>query len=88
MREPNAADIAATFAPYEPYGIVPDGWVDQLRRVRESCPVVHSDACGGFWLVGRHQDVATMRRDENTPLIRRDGLSRPLRELRVTFDAR
>jgi cytochrome P450 len=51
-------DVAAAFAHYEPYGIVPEGWRDQLRLVRESCPVVHSDACGGFWLVSRHRDVA------------------------------
>jgi len=59
---PGTADIAAAFAHYEPYGIVPDGWMAQLRRVRESCPVVHSDACGGFWLVSRHDDVATILR--------------------------
>ena len=81
MREPNAADVAATFAHYEPYGVVPDGWMAQLRRVRESCPVVHSDACGGFWLVSRHDDVATILR---TPAVfssagwaRRQMRSRP-----------
>jgi len=60
--EPSTLDIAAAFAHYEPYGIVPDGWMDRLRRVRENCPVVHSDACGGFWLVTRHHDVATILR--------------------------
>ena len=62
MDEPGTADIAAAFAHYEPYGVVPDGWMAQLRRVRESCPVVRSDACGGFWLVSRHDDVATILR--------------------------
>ena len=32
--------------------------------------------------------VTHLQRDKSLPLIRRDGLSRPLRELRVTFDAR
>jgi hypothetical protein len=27
------------FAHYEPYGVLPDGWADQLRRARESRPV-------------------------------------------------
>jgi cytochrome P450 len=79
--EPGTADIAAAFAHYEPYGIVPDGWMAQLRRVRGSCPVVHSDACGGFWLVSRHDDVATILR---TPAVfssagwaRRQMRSRP-----------
>jgi cytochrome P450 len=58
MDQPGSPDIAAAFAHYEPYGIVPEGWMDQLRLVRESCPVVRSDACGGFWLVSRHHDVA------------------------------
>ena len=62
MDGPGTADVAVAFAHYEPYGIVPDGWMAQLRRVRESCPVVHSDACGGFWLVSRHDDVATILR--------------------------
>ena len=63
MNEPSGgADIAAAFAHYEPYGIVPDGWWDQLRRARQQCPVVHSDRCGGFWLVSRHEDVAAILR--------------------------
>ena len=62
MDDHSAPDIAAAFAHYQPYGIVPDGWMDQLRRVRESCPVVHSDACGGFWLIARHDDVAAILR--------------------------
>ena len=58
--QPGSPDIAAAFAHYEPYGIVPEGWTDQLRLVRETCPVVRSDACGGFWLVSRHRDVANI----------------------------
>ena len=76
MEEPSTPDIAAAFAHYEPYGVVPDGWMDQLRRVRERCPVVHSDACGGFWLVSRHDDVATILR---TPAVfsSADGITIP-----------
>ncbi len=62
MDEPSPADIAAASAHYEPYGIVPAGWMEQLRRLRESCPVARSDTCGGFWLVSRHDDVATILR--------------------------
>ncbi len=66
--EPGAPDITAAFARYEPYGIVPEGWMDQLRHVRESCPVVHSDGCGGFWLVTRHDDVARILMPRATPI--------------------
>jgi len=76
VEKPGTPDIAAAFAHYEPYGVVPDGWMDQLRRVRERCPVVHSDACGGFWLVSRHDDVATILR---TPAVfsSADGITIP-----------
>ena len=74
--EPGAPDIEAAFARYEPYGIVPEGWMDQLRHVQESCPVVHSDGCGGFWLVTRHDDVARILR---TPAVfsSADGITIP-----------
>jgi len=76
VEEPSTPDIATAFAHYEPYGVVPDGWMDQLQRVRERCPVVHSDACGGFWLVSRHDDVATILR---TPAVfsSEDGITIP-----------
>ena len=32
--------------------------------------------------------ITHLQRDKSVPLIRRDGLSRPFRELRVTFEAR
>jgi len=74
--QPGSPNIAAAFAHYEPYGIVPEGWMDQLRLVRESCPVVRSDACGGFWLVGRHHDVSKILR---TPTVfsSADGVTIP-----------
>ena len=76
MVEPGTPDIAAAFAHYEPYGVVPEGRMDQLRRVRESCPVVRSDASGGFWLVSRHDDVARILR---TPTVfsSADGITIP-----------
>jgi cytochrome P450 len=74
--EPTAPDIAAAFAHYEPYGIVPEGRMDRLRHARQSCPVVHSDGCGGFWLVTRHDDVARILR---TPAVfsSADGITIP-----------
>ena len=58
MDQPGSPDVAAAFADYAPFGILPAGWMDRLRHARESCPVVRSDAFGGFWLVSRHHDVA------------------------------
>jgi len=52
-----------TFADYEPFGIVPDDWWDQLRRARQACPVAHSDRAGGFWLLTRAGDVDKILRD-------------------------
>ncbi len=74
--EPAAPDIEAAFAHYEPYGIVPQGWMDLLRHARENCPVVHSDGCGGFWLVTLHDDVARILR---TPAVfsSADGITIP-----------
>ena len=57
-----AADVKSTFADYEPYGVVPDGWWDELRRARQACPVAHSGRSGGFWLVTRAEDVETILR--------------------------
>jgi len=52
----------SAFADYEPYGIVPDDWWDQLRRARQACPVARSDRSGGFWLVTRAADVTAILR--------------------------
>lgn len=54
------SEVRAAFADYEPYGIVPDDWWDQLRQARRACPVAHSDRSGGFWLVTRAVDVAAI----------------------------
>jgi cytochrome P450 len=76
VEDPGAPDLAEAFAHYEPYGIIPEGWMGQLRRARESCPVVRSDARGGFWLVSRHDDVARILR---TPAVfsSADGITIP-----------
>jgi cytochrome P450 len=30
---------------------------DVWRRLRDECPVIHSDKYGGFWFVSRYSDV-------------------------------
>jgi cytochrome P450 len=36
------------------------------RRLREQCPVAHSDAWGGFWALMKHADVAAAAADSST----------------------
>ncbi|MGQ3049541.1 MAG: cytochrome P450 [Niveispirillum sp.] len=36
------------------------------RRLREQCPVAHSDAWGGFWALMKHADVAAAAADSAT----------------------
>ena len=36
------------------------------RNMRETAPVVHSDALGGFWCVTRHEEVRSAARDPQT----------------------
>ena len=69
-------DIAAAFAHYAPYGEVRDGWWDDLRHVRQQCPLVDSEECGGFWLVSRHSDVATVLQNP-TVFSSSDGITIP-----------
>jgi cytochrome P450 len=35
----------------------------KLRELRERCPVAHTDAHGGFWVVSRYDDVCEIARD-------------------------
>jgi cytochrome P450 len=35
----------------------------EYRRLREQCPVAHSDAWGGFWALMKHDDVAAAAAD-------------------------
>ncbi len=38
---------------------------DEFRRLRNECPVAHSDAWGGFWALTRHDDVAAAASDSS-----------------------
>jgi cytochrome P450 len=39
---------------------------DEYARLREQCPVAHSDAWGGFWALMKHDDVAAAAADWQT----------------------
>ncbi|MGV0835090.1 cytochrome P450 [Mycolicibacterium thermoresistibile] len=39
---------------------------DVWRRLRNECPVIHSDRYDGFWFVSRYDDVKTVLSDWNT----------------------
>jgi cytochrome P450 len=39
---------------------------EEYRRLREGCPVAHSDAWGGFWALMKHDDVAAAAADWRT----------------------
>lgn len=41
-------------------------WMDTNRVLRDGCPVAHTDAHGGFWVVSRYDDVSTIARDDVT----------------------
>ena len=43
-----------------------DSAQDEFRRLRNECPVAHSDAWGGFWALTRHDDVAAASGDSET----------------------
>ena len=51
----------STFDHHAP-GWMLDPWAT-YAELRERCPVAHSDAHGGFWLVTRHDDVSAVARD-------------------------
>jgi cytochrome P450 len=38
----------------------------EYRRLREQCPVAHSEAWGGFWALMKHSDVAAAAADSST----------------------
>jgi cytochrome P450 len=50
-----AAQWAAGFDHWE-QGFVDDPY-PSYRRLRESCPIAHSDVYGGFWVLSRYRDV-------------------------------
>jgi cytochrome P450 len=39
---------------------------DRYRRMRAACPVAHSAAHGGYWLLSRYDDVFRVARDDRT----------------------
>ena len=43
-----------------------EDWIDIYRDLRATCPVAHTDAHGGFYVVTRYEDVATVARDDST----------------------
>jgi cytochrome P450 len=43
-----------------------DSPYEEYRRLRESCPVAHSDAWGGFWALTKHDDVVAAASDYRT----------------------
>jgi cytochrome P450 len=57
-------DPLETFDLYDP--AVADGLYDTLAGARERCPVSHSSANGGFFLVSRYEDVKTILTDDDT----------------------
>ncbi|MBO0731335.1 MAG: hypothetical protein J2P57_18905, partial [Acidimicrobiaceae bacterium] len=36
------------------------------RKLREACPVAHSDRHGGFWVLSRYDDIDAAARDHDT----------------------
>jgi cytochrome P450 len=43
-----------------------DSPYDEYRRLRESCPVAHSQAWGGFWALTKHDDVVAAASNPTT----------------------
>jgi cytochrome P450 len=58
----------------EEYALDPVGY---NRAFREECPVVWSEEHGGYWVVLRYEDVATVARDDVTFSSRIDPGNRP-----------
>lgn len=56
--------MEADFDPLQPETF--DSPHDDYRRLREKCPVAHSDAWGGFWALMKHADVAAAAADSDT----------------------
>jgi cytochrome P450 len=68
---------------FEAFDIYDPGLADDLYDVladaRRRCPVAHSSAHGGFWLVSRYEDVKTVLHDDDT-FISSPGKSLPVRQ--------
>ncbi|MVZ99859.1 cytochrome P450 [Actinomadura sp. LD22] len=51
-----AADRIASFSPYAPW--LQADPIPVWEEIRESAPIVRSEAHGGYWILTRHEDVA------------------------------
>jgi cytochrome P450 len=56
--------MASDFDPLEPEDF--DSPYPVYRRLRNECPVAHSEAWGGFWALMRHADIAAAAGDSRT----------------------
>ena len=54
----NGAALAENFDPSDE-DVVVDPY-PSYAALRESCPVAHSDACGGFWMLSKYDSVQTV----------------------------
>ncbi len=39
---------------------------ETYRKMREQCPVAHTDRWGGFWALTRHADITRVASDNET----------------------
>ena len=46
-----------------PLRVPPEDVHAMTRFMLQQCPVVHSDADGGFWLLNRHDDILRVMQD-------------------------
>lgn len=77
QRTRDDSDPLERFDLYDP--ALADGVYDVLADARKRCPVPHSSANGGFWLVTRYEDVKTVLHDDDT-YISSPGKSLPVRQ--------
>jgi len=69
--------VLESFDLYDP--ALADGVYDVLAGARRQCPVAHSSANEGFWLVTRYEDVKTILQDDDA-YISAPGKSLPMRQ--------
>ncbi|WP_419928910.1 cytochrome P450 [Candidatus Poriferisocius sp.] len=61
-----AKHYRAHLDPFAEDPVLNDSYWDIMRDLRENCPVAHSDARGGFWILTRYEDVLAADRDWET----------------------
>jgi cytochrome P450 len=80
MTTPQTRDDHEAFETFDLYDPdLADQVYDVLSDARGRCPVPHSTANGGFWLVTRYEDVKTVLHDDDT-YISAPGKSLPVRQ--------